>query len=180
MLPGSFTRFDPGASPLPVLFKYPSVMSSNIELNETGGSAGILGRINRCGEDQLDGNITLGMDVRYGARTRNERDNWYAGNKEQGLEIFATTEISGETVEFLTNPDPAALSSSSAMALIPYDGETGTTYHLTEVGTSMILVTSDIESPTETCTENLRATLKRTVESLEANEATTFEQYFDF
>lgn len=181
MLPGSSARFDPGASPLPVSFEYPSAMSDDIKPISTSASISVLGQISRCGEAGFNGDIQLGIDVRYGARTRNERDDWYANNKQQGRETFATTEISGEPVEFLADSDGASdTASPGAAALIPYDGETGTTYHLMEVGVEILLATADVESPTESCADNLRATLERTVESLEANEATTFEQNFDF
>lgn len=181
MLPGSFTRFDPGTTPLPVSFEYPSVMSDNIDFaSDFEQSNGVLGRLNRCTEDEFDGDIELGIDMDYNPRSQPNRDNWYQTNKSQGLEVFATTDLSGETVEFLWDPDGLNSNSNGSYttsALIPYDGETGTTYHLTEVGVGLILLTSDVDTVTDTCDDNVRTTVEMVVESLQTNPETTFGQY---
>lgn len=183
MLPGSFERFDPGAAALPFSFEYPGVMADNIDIaDRSEQSTGVLGRFNRCTEDEFDGDIELGISVHYTARSETSREDWYQNNKSGGLEVFATTELSGETVEFLWNPDGNSDSNGAytTSALIPYDGETGTTYHLTQIGVGIILLVSDVDSVTDACDANVRTTVEMVVESLETNPQTTFEEQFDF
>lgn len=131
MLPGWFTRFDPGAGPLPVSFRYPSVLSHNMgyDLPDDFESGNLVsGRLVRCPDKDATGEIALAIDVDYVGRPQESRDDFY----------------------------------------------------LTEMTVGVSLLLTDVETVTDACASNLRTTLKQSVESLEPNPQTTFEQYIKF
>lgn len=182
MLPGSFTRFEPGESPLLVSFEYPGVMSDNLDyFTDREKVTGVKARLNRCTESNYDGDIGLGIDVQYPARegTKDQAEKYYEQRKSIGAEVFTTVDLFGETVEFLWNPDswnenPGSMNTS---ALIPYPRDSGASYHLTQIGGGITLFDSDVDTVTDTCAGNIRTTVKMVIESLQTNPETTFGQY---
>jgi len=181
MLSGSFTRFDPGSKPLPFTFEYPSAMSNTMGFaypNDLETTPGVTARIERGSDAKGDGDIRLSADISYEQRTENGRDDWY--ENAEG-EVFATAQINGEAVDFIYNPNALRGDDNNSYGIdgmFPYSGSTGTTYHLTTLSIAVRLVRSDADNVTETCSEDLRETLSRLAESMEFNDATTFEQYF--
>jgi hypothetical protein len=181
MLSGSFTRFEPGSEPLPFSFEYPSEMSDTVGFaypNQLERTPGVTARIERGSDANGDGDIRLSVDISYEQRTENGRDTWY--ENAEG-EVFATAQINGEAVDFIYNPNSLRGDDNNAFGIdgmFPYSGSTGTTYHLTSLSVAVRLIRSDADSVTETCSETLRETLRRLAESMEFNDATTFEQYF--
>jgi hypothetical protein len=181
ILSGSFTRFDPGAKPLPFTFEYPSAMSDTMGFaypDELETTPGVRARLERGSDANGDGDIRLSADIAYEQRSEDGRDDWY--ESAEG-EVFATTQINGQAVDFIYNPDGPRGDDNNVYSIngmFPYAGSTGTTYHLTTLNVAVRLVRADADSVTDACSQTLRDTLRRMADSMRLNDATTFEEYF--
>lgn len=187
MLPGSYTQFDPGSAPLPITFEHPSAMADTIGfLNPDNFEEGnvVEGRIPRGSEQEGDGDVRMAAGVDYFARYEDGRQNWYDDRSD--LDTFATTTVNGESVEFLegqtAGPYGGENNGYNAVGLVPFQSSDPdrTTYHRTVVSIEVLLYRTDASDVTETCGQNQRAALERTVQSIQGNGSSTFEQYIEY
>ena len=185
MIPGSFTRFDPGDGPVPYSFAYPDIMQMEYAMDGPDTLATVVnGVFERNKDEQYSAKGTLGLRTGIKAEFSNtpgQVEGWY--DERSNHETLLTTSINGEEVEFIGQfPEPgsgaAATTSFSedrkaydAMALVPYkfqypDAGERARYH-------RLAISADIQLPetevTSSCAGNLLETLERSIESIEMN-----------
>lgn len=184
-LPGSFTEFDAGETPLPVDFEYPGAMDEPTYVTDRNWADGngVVAKLPKGSDETGDGDLHLTLGVRYFARYADGREDWYEDRS--GLEEFATTGFDDETVRFLTGetggPYGGEHNGHLAVALIPFDlsepDKRG--YFKLVTGIEALLYRADASDVSEACGERQKRTLVRVAESVSLNAATTFEQYVD-
>jgi hypothetical protein len=185
MVPGSFTRFDPGDGPLPYSFEYPDIISMEYAKDGPDTLATVVnGLFERNTDEQysVKGSINVKTGIQAEFSTRPGLvDAWY--DERSNHETLLTTSINGEDVQFIGQfPEPGSgseLTTSfsedrkayAAMALVPYKfqypnaGEQAR-YHRLSISTDIRLPETEVAP---SCASNLLETLERSIESIKMN-----------
>jgi hypothetical protein len=172
---------------LPLSFEYPSVMDDTIGYRspDDPDSNQVDALVQKGDPDrQGDGDISfaIGADL-LPKLTEGEVERFY--DRRSNLDTITTVDINGQSVEFLfadleSRSYDTDLSGYSALALVPYQwsnpddvpDENGYSYHTLSLVYEVVLFATDQQRVSSSCSDNLRAALEATIESLSVQNGT--------
>jgi hypothetical protein len=110
---------------------------------------------------------------------------WRLHDRRSNLDTITTVDINGQSVEFLfadleSRPYDTDLSGYSALALVSYQwsnpddvpDENGYSYHTLSLVYEVVLFATDQQRVSSSCSDNLRAALEQTIDSISVQNGT--------